>query len=424
MIDNSENVVVDVKNLTKGYYPIGKNEYNVYALKDININLYQGQRVGLIGRNGSGKSTFLKILSSLIKPSDGIVKIKGKVNTLIELGSNFIPDLSGRENVTFFLSMNGIKADEKKQIIEKIKEFSGLESYFDQPIKHYSSGMFVRLAISAGFHINADLFFIDEVLQTGDAAFREKVSEHFKNITNDGATLLLASHSADEIIENCTHCIWLDKGEVLMYDKASKVVEAYYKSLTKSYAENRYFPNKPIKGVDSWMSNQIDTSKGKFQNENIEVIAFSVEPRGVGGQITYDLGFKFHLNYLKKTEESAVHSMIIIYDVYMKPVLSLVSSNHKSTYDQLNQLKHKKGEIKLECEVPPNLITHGVFYAGLMFGKNPKKGELYTEEAYKLPVKIKFEVKQGKNYDYSGADQNVFVKPIVDWQVINNTIFS
>ncbi|MEX0810940.1 MAG: ATP-binding cassette domain-containing protein [Chitinophagales bacterium] len=413
-------LVIDIKDLSKGYYPNEKGEFGFYALNNINVQFYKNQRIGVIGENGSGKSTLLKILSGLIKPTNGSAVIKGKVNALIELGSNFIPDLTGRENTNFFLKINGINGSLKNDFIDEIKEFSGLGKYFEQPVKHYSSGMFVRLALSAGFHINADLFFIDEVLQAGDAAFREKASSYFKEITNDGATLLLASHSPDEILENCTDCIWLEEGQIKMLGKAGEVVENYYKSMTKSYAESKYFPEKDKNIVSQKIkfSNNINKTQDKLANELIEVLDFKITPVDNSSDITYENGFKIKITVLKKIEGWSLHLMIVLYDIYMKPIISLVSSNNKSIYEKLNSLKHKKGEMTLECNVPPNLLSSGVFYADFMFGKDPEKGELYTEEAYKLPVKIKFEVKEGINtYDFSGAGQNVFIKPLAEWKV-------
>jgi ABC-type polysaccharide/polyol phosphate transport system ATPase subunit len=157
---NDGNILIDVKNISKKYI-LDNKEFE--ALQNISFQLRKGESIGLIGENGSGKSTLLKILSGLIKPSSGEVVINGKINSLIEVGSNFISDLTGRENVKQFLKLNNISKFEIDEKINEIHEFSGLNDFFDQPIKFYSTGMFVRLAISAGFHIDADIFLIDEV---------------------------------------------------------------------------------------------------------------------------------------------------------------------------------------------------------------------------------------------------------------------
>lgn len=409
----NEEIVIETKGLSKGYYPLRKGGYKFHALSDVSFKLSASQRVGIIGTNGSGKSTLLKILSGLIKPSSGKANVIGKVNALIELGSNFIPDLTGRENVSFFLRINDVPNDEIPDIIEKIKLFSGLEDYFDQPIKHYSSGMYVRLAISAGFHINAEIFLIDEVLQAGDAAFRERVTDHFKSISNNGATIVLASHSPEEISANCTDCIWLEKGRLKMYGPTDEVLESYYKSLTKAYSESKYLTQSLSN--NSVVSGLGDIDKAKLKNDLLEVIDFNISPKTGETEITYDNGFNINIKVKKLSESHSIYPSVVIYDIYMKPIAMVMISNDDILYQKINETQSHQCTLDMTCTMPGKIISFGEFYAELCFGKDTKVGELYNEEAFKLPNKIAFKVSQGKHFDFTGGTRGLYIKPDTHW---------
>jgi lipopolysaccharide transport system ATP-binding protein len=201
---------------------------NFWALKDIDFEIKQGEIVGIIGRNGAGKSTLLKILSQITPPTTGEIIIKGKVGSLLEVGTGFHPELTGRENI--FLN-GAILGMTKKEIVRKfddIVKFADIEKFIDTPVKYYSSGMYVRLAFSVAAHMEPDILIVDEVLAVGDAEFQRKCLGKMEEITKkEGRTILFVSHNMDAIRQLCDKCIWISKGQVKMISKTNDVINAY-----------------------------------------------------------------------------------------------------------------------------------------------------------------------------------------------------
>ena len=202
-----------------------------WALKDINFEVMKGEVVGIIGRNGAGKSTLLKILSQITPPTTGEIRIKGTVGSLLEVGTGFHPDLTGRENIFLNGSIIGMK---KKEIIKKfdtIVEFAGIEKFLDTPVKYYSSGMYVRLAFSVTAHMEPDILIIDEVLAVGDAEFQQKCLDKMYEITKDeGRTILFVSHNIETIKQLCKKSVLLSKGTVEMFGDTQDVIDLYTKN--------------------------------------------------------------------------------------------------------------------------------------------------------------------------------------------------
>lgn len=187
---------------------------NFWALRNVSFEVQSGECVALIGRNGSGKSTLLKILSRIVPPTSGQIEVWGKAASLLEVGTGFHPELTGRENIFLNGAMLGCSKKELNQQFEKIVEFSGVERFLDTPVKHYSSGMYVRLAYSIAAHVNADILVIDEVLAVGDEEFRRKCLNHISETLRQNKTCLLVSHGIEEIRKLATRVAWLENGAV------------------------------------------------------------------------------------------------------------------------------------------------------------------------------------------------------------------
>lgn len=211
----------------------GKNGFHkteaFFALKDISFGIAHGESVGLIGRNGAGKSTLLKILSRITRPSRGKVTLYERVNSLLEVGTGFHGELSGRDNVFLNGSFLGMKTEEIRKKFDEIVAFSEIDQFIDTPVKYYSSGMFVRLAFSVAVHLTPEILIIDETLSVGDAGFQQKSLLKMKDLLTSGATIILVSHNEQAIREICNRVIWLDKGEIQMDGSAYSVVEQYIK---------------------------------------------------------------------------------------------------------------------------------------------------------------------------------------------------
>ncbi|MGB7538425.1 MAG: ABC transporter ATP-binding protein [Anaerolineales bacterium] len=202
-----------------------------FALKDVSFEIEHGESVGLIGRNGAGKSTLLKMLSRIIRPSKGKITLYERVNALLEVGTGFNTDLSGRENIYLNGSFLGMRTSEIRRKFDEIVTFSEIEQFIDTPVKYYSSGMFVRLAFSVAVNLTPELLLIDETLSVGDAGFQQKSMTKMKELLGSGATIILVSHSDRAIKDMCKRVIWLERGSVKMDGPSAEVEESYLKSL-------------------------------------------------------------------------------------------------------------------------------------------------------------------------------------------------
>ena len=196
-------------------------------LKEISFQIPRGQAVGFIGRNGCGKSTTLKLLSRILRPNEGKVEISGRVSSLIELGAGFHPDMSGRENIYINASIFGLKREEIDSRAEEIIRFSELEEFIDNPVRTYSSGMYMRLAFAVAINVNADVLLIDEILAVGDVSFQKKCFEKLQKIKEEGTTIVIVSHSMEQLYSICDRLIWIEDGKV-REDGQPRLVGTHY----------------------------------------------------------------------------------------------------------------------------------------------------------------------------------------------------
>ena len=201
-----------------------------WALKDISFSVDKGDSLGLIGLNGSGKSTMLKVIAGVLKPTKGSVSVKGTVAPLIELGAGFDMDLTAAENVYLNGALLGYTREEMKLEYDNIVEFSELQEFMNVPVKNFSSGMVSRLAFAIATIGQPDILICDEVLSVGDFRFQEKCQRRIKTMLNNGTTLLFVSHSIDQVQELCNKIVWLEKGNLKMYGNSKEVAEIYKKS--------------------------------------------------------------------------------------------------------------------------------------------------------------------------------------------------
>lgn len=238
---NSENAieVIDLKKSFKVYMDKGsqlkervlfkkRNRYeNREVLKGISFEVKKGEAIGLIGHNGCGKSTTLKLLSKIIYPDSGTIEMKGRVSSLIELGAGFHPDMSGRENIYTNASIFGLSKKEIDARVEDIIEFSELEEFIDNPVRTYSSGMYMRLAFAVAINVDADILLVDEILAVGDAGFQTKCFNKMKEIKADGTTIVIVSHAMGQIEQICDRSIWIHEGEIKAEGKPREVDPQY-----------------------------------------------------------------------------------------------------------------------------------------------------------------------------------------------------
>ncbi|MGK2859738.1 MAG: ABC transporter ATP-binding protein [Thermoanaerobaculia bacterium] len=202
-------------------------ESSVQALRGLTFDIARGEAFGVIGRNGSGKSTLLKLISGILKPTEGLVSVNGRVSALIELGAGFHPEISGRENIFINGIMLGLSRKEVEKRFDRIVEFSGIAEFLDQPVKTYSSGMYVRLGFAVAVHVDPEILLIDEVLSVGDEEFSQKCIAKIQEMKARGATLVFVTHQLPLVRELCDRAIWIEKGVVAAIGDPARVVDAY-----------------------------------------------------------------------------------------------------------------------------------------------------------------------------------------------------
>ncbi len=210
----------------------GSHADAIWALRDVSFEVTQGQVLGIIGCNGSGKSTALKILSRVTAPTEGEARVKGRIASLLEVGTGFHPELTGRENIFLNGAILGMTKSEIRGKFDEIVAFSGVEQFIDTPVKRYSSGMYVRLAFSVAAHLEPEILIVDEVLAVGDAAFQEKCLGKMKDVAREGRTILFVSHNAEAIQRLCQRGIWLKDGRLHRDGAVDEVSEAYLDSIS------------------------------------------------------------------------------------------------------------------------------------------------------------------------------------------------
>lgn len=218
----------------------------IWALRDVSFELERGDVLGLIGQNGSGKSTLLKILSRITPPTEGCVKIRGRVGTLLEVGTGFHPELTGRENIYLNGSILGMQRQEINRKFDEIVAFAEIEQFLDTPVKHYSSGMYVRLAFSVAAHLEPDILIVDEVLAVGDLSFQKKSQSKMGDLANDGRTVIFVSHNMNAIQQLCPQSMLLEKGKMVAFGGTRQVINRYLKTDNSRQLPEKWISTKEL----------------------------------------------------------------------------------------------------------------------------------------------------------------------------------
>ena len=248
------------------------------ALAPLNLLVRRGEALGLVGRNGAGKSTLLQMVCGTLNPSSGNVLVNGKIGALLELGAGFNPEFTGRENVYLAAAVMGLSSAETDALFESIVEFSGIREFIDQPVKTYSSGMYVRLAFSIATSANPDILVIDEALSVGDGAFAKKSFERIMQLKEQGTTVLFCSHSMYQVESFCDRAVWLDHGQVQMVGPAAKVVAAYADSLRE---ESSSSSSSSSRALASTSTSPIDASSLEDSGSEAQAEAGQIPLSGV-----------------------------------------------------------------------------------------------------------------------------------------------
>jgi len=324
-----------------------------YALRDINLEIKKGESVGIIGRNGVGKSTLLKILAEVVEPTEGIVEINGSIASVLEVGMGFHPELTGRENVFLSGAMMGLKKRQIAKQFDEIVAFSGVEKFIDQPVKHYSSGMYVRLAFAVVANINADILLFDEVLSVGDSEFHMKILHKINELKRRGTTIVLVSHNINDIMKFCDNAILLKNGAVENLGSTGNVVSEYYHEIFDHNAQKQIFKN--AQKEEKQILKAAQSAIGNSENDYFTLKSFNIFPLGKlpEEQILSSDKIVMELELEKKTD---LYFIVLAFTISHYDNIFLI-------YTPLNQtdLIKNKGHYKIQS-ILPEYFLNGSFY--------------------------------------------------------------
>lgn len=292
----------------------------VWSLKDINFQINKGEAVGIIGKNGAGKSTLLKILSRVTSPTTGQIKIKGRIASLLEVGTGFHPELSGKENIYLNGAILGMRKNEISRKLDEIIDFSGVERYIDTPVKRYSSGMYVRLAFAVAAHLESEILIVDEVLAVGDAEFQKKCLGKMGDISKgQGRTVLFVSHNMAAVSSLCPTSILLNKGEVFAKDFTPKIIDLYVNSgsVETSGFDIDYYQEENLLFIDTKSDKHYEILNGSFF---IKMIDYD------GNEIMfYEIKMQKHESVIKKISLDLTGLNKGVYSIQIKVWATLIS---------------------------------------------------------------------------------------------------
>lgn len=205
----------------------GSKKQALWAVKDVNLDIFSGESIGILGQNGSGKSTLLKLITRILHPTTGRIMVQGRIGALLELGAGFHPELTGRENIYLNASILGLSKRDIQNHFDSVVAFSELEDFIDTPVKFYSSGMYMRLGFSVAVHVNPQILIVDEILAVGDQAFQEKCINHIYDMKRRGTTIILVSHNLDLMRKLCTRLVWMEKGQIRACGAPEEMIQKY-----------------------------------------------------------------------------------------------------------------------------------------------------------------------------------------------------
>ncbi|MFT5581851.1 MAG: lipopolysaccharide transport system ATP-binding protein [Psychromonas sp.] len=348
------------------------SEY-VWALQDINFEVKRGEVLGIIGKNGAGKSTLLKILSKVTSPTKGQIGINGRIASLLEVGTGFHPELTGRENIFLNGAILGMTKTEIRSKFDEIVDFSGVDQYIDTPVKRYSSGMYVRLAFAVAAHLEPEILIVDEVLAVGDAEFQKKCLGKMKDVSKEGRTVLFVSHNMGSISSLCDQTIWLENGKVKKIGESGAIISQYLKSEDDSYHPTWTWPNKNDRPQDEYCA--LNGYRIIDENREIKNIIRTGEKIGI------EMDFEF------KTACSGASPNLVFDHVNGQRVFQSI---------QVEKQDFKAGNFISTCWIPENLLNDESYILTLAITTHNPTTIHFTKQ-------ISFDVLEGGHHDLRGA---------------------
>ena len=366
----------------------------IWALKDVSFDVRPGETVGFVGRNGAGKSTLLKILSRVTKPTSGGAALYGRVGSLLEVGTGFHPDLTGRENVFLNGAILGMRREETSRKFDEIVAFSELQQFIDTPVKFYSSGMYVRLAFSVAAHLEPEILIMDEVLAVGDAAFQQKCLDKMNDIRREGRTIFFVSHDTAAVTRLCRRAIFLERGQVVADGPAQDVVSEYLSASWQARAE-RTWDDEEAPGNDVTRLRRL-----RVCDERGETVSVADIRRPVRVEVTYEV-------------LQAGPVLLPHVEIYNDEGAHLFSTH--DTGQEWRRAERPAGTYTSAVEIPGNLLPEGTLLAYASIVSHFPATALHAQERDGVAFQV-VDAQTGDTArgDYVGPMPGV-VRPLLSW---------
>ena len=323
-----------------------EGDETIWALKDISFEVKRGKAIGVIGGNGAGKSTFLKILSRITEPSTGFAEIYGRVGSLLEVGTGFHPELTGRENIYLNGAILGMKRSEIDRKFDEIVAFSEVERFIDTPVKHYSSGMYLRLAFAVAAHLEPEILLVDEVLAVGDAGFQKKCLGKMGTVAKEGRTVLLVSHNMGAITQLCETTVHLEQGRLKRVGPSAEVVSAYLSSSVGTEVKS------------SWSNDSSKPKHAEVRLSSARLLSIDEQPISV---VHFDSTFLVEIAY---SITVPIRDLSISYKVYDSQG-NLVFESMDTDMPEWKGRVREPGQHRSLCEILPSFLKPGRYYVSL-----------------------------------------------------------
>lgn len=377
-------------------YPARKE---FWALKDISFEVKQGDRLGIIGRNGAGKSTLLKVLSRITEPTTGQIAIKGRMASLLEVGTGFHPELTGKENIYLNGAIMGMSNAEIKKKFAEIVAFAEVEKFLDLPVKRYSSGMYVRLAFAVAAHLEPEILVVDEVLAVGDAQFQKKCLGKMEDVSKEGRTVLFVSHNMGTIRSLCSRAIWLSGGQLVMSGQPASVISAYLSSSMSDAG---------LAG-EVVFTDQVVSVGEEMRLQSIRLVGPDGEIRS-----SFEVNTPIKIEVCYELMQALRGMRISLYLLTLQGEIAFITTDHKSRLVESAQ----PGRYKSICTIPGGLLNIGKYFVRVD-GDIPGVKVLHLGKEY-----LSFTTEGIGNHgsDYPDANWDGVVCPRLDWQVVSDEL--
>lgn len=380
-----------ISSMFKGGKSAPTNAHNTFwALKDVSFDVKHGEVVGIIGRNGAGKSTLLKILSRITKPTQGHVKINGRVGSLLEVGTGFHPELTGRENIFLNGTILGMKKREIERKFDEIVAFAEIEKFLDTPVKRYSSGMYVRLAFAVAAHLEPEILVVDEVLAVGDMHFQKKCLGKIGEVAKHGRTVLFVSHNMTAVQNLCDRSVWLHEGRVVEDDSTNKVVSNYLRTSFSNLTEREWHDSASAPG-----------------NETVRLRRIAVRPVNGSPNDPITVRTPFVMEFEYWNFEPGAYLNLSLHIVNDQDVT--VFNSWPATDPIWHGRPFQAGRYSSICHVPGDLLNDGTYRVLLLVVKN--QGVVIYSFADALVFDIQDADREGYFGEWVGA-----VRPRLEWR--------